>query len=161
VKSTDKKRSMIYLSIDEAFEKSVESALLEQTAAAVLAEQSDGKTVDLTIAIQDDQQLHDLNLQFLGIDAPTDVLSFPAEEMDPETGHLYLGDIIISLPRAASQAESAGHPLQNELQLLVIHGILHLLGHDHATPEMKAEMWQLQSHLLEKLSIAINKLPED
>jgi probable rRNA maturation factor len=152
---------MIYISIDEAFVKSVEPALLEQTAAAVLAEQARGEEVGLTIAIEDDQQLHDLNLQFLGIDAPTDVLSFPAEETDPETGHLYLGDIIISLPRAALQAESAGHPLQNEVQLLVIHGILHLLGHDHATPEMKDEMWQLQSHLLEKLSIAINKLPED
>ncbi len=152
---------MIYTTIDEAFENQIDPAVLVSTAQAVLADQSEGEEVDLTIAIEGDQNLHDLNLQFLGIDAPTDVLSFPAEETDPETGHLYLGDVIISLPRAASQAESAGHPLQNEVQLLIIHGILHLLGHDHATPEMKSEMWQLQAGLLDRLAIKINKLPEE
>lgn len=152
---------MIYTSINEAFENQIDPAILESTAAAVLADQSRGEVVDLTIAIENDQNLHDLNLQFLGIDAPTDVLSFPAEETDPETGRLYLGDVIISLPRAAAQAESAGHPLQNEVQLLIIHGILHLLGHDHVTPEMKSEMWQAQSDLLDKLAITINKLPEE
>ena len=152
---------MIYTTIDEAFENQIDPAVLERTAANVLADQSDGEEFDLTIAIEDDQNLHDLNLQFLGIDAPTDVLSFPAQETDPETGHLYLGDVIISLPRAAAQAQSAGHPLQNEVQLLIIHGILHLLGHDHATPETKDAMWQLQASLLDKLAIQINKLPEE
>ncbi len=152
---------MIYTTINEAFENQIDAAVLVSTATAVLADQSSGEEVDLTIAIENDQNLHDLNLQFLGIDAPTDVLSFPAQEPDPETGHVYLGDVIISLPRAAAQAASAGHPLQNEVQLLVIHGILHLLGHDHDTPEMKSEMWQVQADLLDKLAITINKLPEE
>jgi probable rRNA maturation factor len=152
---------MIYLNIQEAFENAVLPDVLENTARSVLAELSDQEDPDLTIAIEDDEQLRALNLQFLEIDAPTDVLSFPAEEIDPETGNLYLGDIIISFPRATAQAESAGHPVQAELQLLVIHGVLHLLGYDHVTPELKEEMWDLQSQFLKKLDISIKKLPED
>jgi probable rRNA maturation factor len=152
---------MIYVTINEALENTIDPVILDNTAAAALAALSQDDTADLTIAIEDDQQLHDLNLQFLNIDAPTDVLSFPADEIDPETGHTYLGDIIISLPRATLQAQNAGHSVQNEVQLLIIHGILHLLGHDHATPEMKAEMWKQQAQLLEKLAIVINKLPEE
>ncbi len=152
---------MIFITTQDLFENSFNKGILEETAAAVLAEQSPEKAVDLTIAIEDDEQLRQLNNQFLGIDAPTDVLSFPADEIDPDSGHLYLGDIIISMPRALFQAESAGHPVQSEIQLLVIHGILHLLGYDHDTPEMKTEMWQLQSHFLDKLAVTIHKLPED
>ncbi len=152
---------MIYITMDETIEGKIEPQALEDTAAAVLADQSTTEERDLTIAIEDDAQLQELNRQFLGIDAPTDVLSFPADEVDPDTGHVYLGDVIISLSRATAQAESAGHPVQNELQLLVIHGILHLLGYDHVTPALKAEMWQVQSTLLDRLAIKINKLPED
>jgi probable rRNA maturation factor len=152
---------MIYLNIHESFENAVLPDVLENTARAVLEELSDQENPDLTIAIEDDEQLRALNLQFLEIDAPTDVLSFPAEEIDPETGNLYLGDIIISFPRATAQAENAGHPVQAELQLLVIHGVLHLLGYDHVTPELKEEMWELQSEFLKRLDISIKKLPED
>ena len=152
---------MIYLNIHEGFENAVLPDVLENTARAVLEELCDQENPDLTIAIEDDEQLRTLNLQFLEIDAPTDVLSFPAEEIDPDSGNLYLGDIIISLPRATAQAESAGHPVQAELQLLVIHGVLHLLGYDHVTPELKEEMWALQSEFLKKLNISIKKLSED
>lgn len=151
---------MIYLNVHEDFEEVILPDVLEHTASAVLEELCD-EVADLTIAIEDDEQLRALNLQFLEIDAPTDVLSFPAEETDPDSGNLYLGDIIISYPRALAQAESAGHPVQAELQLLVIHGVLHLLGYDHVTPELKEEMWALQAQFLKKLDIAIKKLPED
>jgi hypothetical protein len=60
-------------------------------------------------------RLQELNRDYLGIDAPTDVLSFPASETDPETGARYLGDILISVPRAQSQAEAAGHALESEV----------------------------------------------
>jgi probable rRNA maturation factor len=62
----------------------------------------------MTIVLTDDRQLHELNLDYLGVDAPTDVLSFPASESDPETGSTYLGDILISIPRAAQQAQNGG-----------------------------------------------------
>lgn len=115
---------------------------------------------DLTIVLTDDRQLHELNLDFLGVDAPTDVLSFPAAEVDPETESLYLGDIAISIPRATHQAQAGGHPVEAEAQLLVVHGTLHLLGYDHGTEEEKAVMWSLQDKVLDKLGLTRIKIQE-
>ena len=130
-----------------------ETSLLEVAARTTLEEQSapDG---DITIVLSDDRQLHDLNREYLGIDAPTDVLSFPASESDPETGASYLGDIIISVERAESQARAAKHELKSELQLLVVHGVLHLLGHDHAEAGEKARMWAAQAEVLKRLGLS-------
>lgn len=111
------------------------------------------KDGDLTVVLTDDKQLQDLNQEYLGIEAPTDVLSFPASETDPETGRRYLGDILVSTPRAEEQATAAGHTLETELQLLVVHGTLHLLGFDHAKAEEKAQMWKTQSEILERLDL--------
>lgn len=129
------------------------TALIQAAAVATLeSEQLD--TASLTILLTDDQTLRTLNHDFLGIDEPTDVLSFPAG--DPMPGmEPYLGDIAISLPRATAQAASAGHPLTAELQLLTVHGVLHLLGHDHADPAEKATMWAAQAAVLQKLGAAI------
>jgi probable rRNA maturation factor len=104
--------------------------------------------------------LHELNREYLDVDAPTDVLSFPADEEDPETGIPYLGDILISIPRAMQQAQAAGHPVEAEVQLLVVHGTLHLLGHDHAEVEEKARMWKAQSEVMSKLGLAHIKVQE-
>src|SRR5574338_1687889 len=112
--------------------------LLEHAARAALEHESQSLESELSVILTNDTRLHELNLNYLGIDAPTDVLSFPASETDPETGTRYLGDILISIPRAQAQADAAGHPLEAEVQLLVVHGTLHLLGHDHAEPEEKA-----------------------
>jgi probable rRNA maturation factor len=109
---------------------------------------------DLTLVLMDDIQIQSLNREFLGVDAPTDVISFPADEPDPETGRQYLGDVVISLPRAADQAAERGHNLNAEVQLLVIHGILHLLGHDHAGKDEKELMWAAQRTALGKLGIS-------
>jgi probable rRNA maturation factor len=84
----------------------------------------------------------------LGIDAPTDVLSFPSGEIDPDSGEQYLGDILISYPRAAAQANSGEQTVQDELQLLVVHGILHLLDYDHLDEIGKQAMWAKQSKIL-------------
>jgi len=130
----------------------VDHKLIKRAALAVLAHQSsDG---DLTIVLTDDAHLHQLNRDYLGVDAPTDVLSFPASEIDPESGTPYLGDVLISIARARGQAQSAGHPLEAEVQLLVVHGVLHLLGHDHAGSEDKTRMWAAQAQVLEKLGLA-------
>ena len=152
---------MINIVFNENFLGSVDPDVLEKTAYKALKNQHRDEEVDISIAIEDDAVLKTLNLQFLGIDNPTDVLSFPSEEMDPDTGHFYLGDIIVSLPTASVQASAAGHPLQNEIQLLVVHGVLHLLGYDHTTPKLKSEMWSLQAQILQDLAVKINKLPED
>lgn len=117
-------------------------------------------SANITIVLTDDRQLHELNHDFLDVDSPTDVLSFPSLETDPETNELYLGDILISIPRAKQQAESAGHPLEAEVQLLVVHGTLHLLGYDHATDEEKSVMWNEQAKVLERLGLSRIKIQE-
>jgi probable rRNA maturation factor len=101
--------------------------------------------------------LHQLNLEYRGIDTPTDVLAFSAREDLREPGvvfvvapeaEAYLGDVIISYPRATRQAEVAGHSVANELCLLAVHGVLHLLGYDHATAEEESAMWAVQDAVL-------------
>src|SRR6266540_868899 len=128
--------------------------LLERAARAALEHETQSLDSELSIVLTDDARLHELNLNYLGVDAPTDVLSFPASETDPETGARYIGDILISVPRAQAQADAAGHPLESEVQLLVVHGMLHLLGHDHAEPDDKARMWKAQTEILESLGLA-------
>ena len=115
---------------------------------------------DISIVLTDDAQLHQLNRDFLGIDAPTDVLSFPSDEVDPETKTRYLGDIVISIPRAQQQADLGGHAVEEEAQLLVVHGVLHLLGHDHASAEEKARMWHEQAKVLERLGLSHIKIAD-
>jgi len=138
----------------------VESKLEPMPVAAALVEDAAVKTLtyeavagDLTILLSDDAQVRELNRQYLGIDAPTDVLSFPAGEADPDTGVTYLGDVIISVPQAGAQARAAGHALEAEVQLLVVHGVLHLLGHDHAQSEAKGRMWAAQTEVLNQLGL--------
>lgn len=150
----------IYLVIDNQFTKDVNEAQLRKAAETVLAQHQTDPLSELTVVIDSDAKLQELNLQFLGIDAPTDVLSFPADEMDPDSQQHYLGDIIISLPRAREQALAAGETLEDELQLLVVHGTLHLLGYDHGEPEDKIEMWKAQRSLLDSLGCRIQHLPE-
>jgi probable rRNA maturation factor len=135
--------------------------LLEQTAHAVLDHQSVEQHLILSIVLTDDEQMRKMNRDYLGIDAPTDVLSFAASEMDPETGARYLGDILISIPRAAEQARAAGHDLAGEVQLLAVHGILHLLGYDHAKVKEKARMWAAQAEVLERLGLSHIKVREE
>lgn len=152
---------MVNFLIDKPFKKVVKPELLEKTVVNVLEFAESSEDYDLTIAIRNDAELHKLNLEFLAVDAPTDVLSFGSDEVDPETGRNYLGDIIISYDRAALQANNAGHPIDNEIQLLVVHGVLHLLGYDHDTLENKQKMWRLQAEILNQLGCVLNKLPED
>ena len=152
---------MIFIDTNPDAPQEADAALLEKAAQAALTHQNAPQPADLTIMLGDDPQLHQLNLEYLGIDAPTDVLSFPANETDPETGDVYLGDIIISVPRAKLQAAAAEHEVEAELQLLVVHGVLHLLGHDHAEAEEKARMWQAQAEILKMLGLGDMKIREE
>jgi probable rRNA maturation factor len=135
--------------------------LIERAVQATLKHQSQSLDCDLTFVLTDDAQLKELNRDYLGIDAPTDVLSFPASESDPETGARYIGDVIISMPYATRSAEKAGHGLEAEVQLLVVHGVLHLLGHDHAEAEEKERMWKAQAEILESLGLGDIKIREE
>lgn len=149
---------MIY--IDSPYEYHTLCDLVQLAAEQTLLHQSAPDEADLSVVLSDEAHLQELNRDFLGIDAPTDVLSFPASEADPETGVLYLGDIILSMPRAAAQAQAAGHSLDAEVQLLVVHGVLHLLGHDHASSRDKAKMWAAQAEVMDKLGLSGIRFPE-
>lgn len=135
--------------------------LLERAATSALEHESQSLDSELSIVLTDNTRLHELNLNYLGVDSATDVLSFPASETDPETGARYIGDILISMPRAQEQANAAGHPLESEVQLLVVHGVLHLLGHDHADSEEKARMWKTQAEILAKLGLGNIQIREE
>jgi probable rRNA maturation factor len=135
--------------------------LLQKAAQATLEHEAQALDAELSIILTNDARLHELNLNYLGVDAPTDVLSFPASETDPETGARYIGDILISIPRAQTQADAAGHSFEAEVQLLVVHGVLHLLGHDHAEPEEKARMWKAQAEVLERLGLGQIEIREE
>jgi len=142
---------MIHIELESGVPK-LSRRLIEQAAQTALAHQ--GAAGDMTVVLTDDARLHELNREYLGVDAPTDVLSFPAAETDPETGTPYLGDILISISRAEAQAQTAGHPLESEVQLLVVHGVLHLLGHDHVHAQEKTRMWKAQAEILGQLGLS-------
>ena len=100
---------------------------------------------ELALRITGDRELRRLNRDFLGVDATTDVLSFGAGAGGPEP---YLGDLALSWPAVRRQAAEFGHPEAVEAALLLDHGLLHLLGWDHATPAQEREMWRLMAAAL-------------
>ncbi len=108
---------------------------------------------ELCIKAVDSETIAELNQQWMGKDGPTDVLAFPMDELrpglvneEPEEG--VLGDLVLCPELAATQGETAGHGRDAEIELLTVHGILHLLGYDHAEPEEHREMFGLQDELL-------------
>ncbi len=105
-----------------------------------------------------DAFLQRLNLKYRNVDSTTDVLSFPSGEIDPDTQAYYLGDIVISLARAQEQSSSEGHALVDELQLLVVHGTLHLLGYDHMETADKVKMQAAQDVILQKLGLKLTSI---
>ncbi len=107
----------------------------------------------ITILLTDDESMRALNRQYRSEDKSTDVLSFSFGDEQALLGSdvQYLGDIAISVPYAHRQAAARGHSTTAELQLLTIHGILHLLGYDHGTEDEKREMWGVQRKVLDQL----------
>jgi probable rRNA maturation factor len=115
--------------------------------------------VILTLTLVDDDEIHQINRQHRNVDRPTDVLSFPLVDGTdsfalPPGMPRELGDIIISYPRAVAQAEEYGHSVERELTYLVVHGVLHILGHDHEVPEEQAVM-----RAREEAALAVVGLP--
>jgi probable rRNA maturation factor len=108
---------------------------------------------ELSVVLVDEGAMEKLHLQWMDEPGPTDVLSFPMDELRPgsegeQSPAGLLGDVVLCPQVAARQARSAGHTAQEELLLLTVHGILHLLGYDHAEPEEEREMFGLQRRLL-------------
>lgn len=119
---------------------------------------------EMSVRLVDVETIAVLNERWMGKKGPTDVLSFPMDELTPgnddeESDEGYLGDIALCPQIAELQAPAAGHERDDEIQLLTVHGILHLLGYDHAEPEEHAEMFGIQGRLLLEWTSGDRELP--
>ena len=103
----------------------------------------------LSVCLVSDRRMRELNRRFRGRGGTTDVLSFPAGDGPDPEGEAYLGDVVISVDRAAAQARELGHSLAREIRILALHGYLHLLGYDHETDD--GTMMRLQRRLTGRL----------
>jgi probable rRNA maturation factor len=152
------------IQIDDRFADQADAALIERTVAAVLAGEGVGGSVEVSVLVTDDDALQALNRDYRGVDLPTDVLSFAAEEEQPgavrpafvlpPTAPRYLGDIAISYERVVAQAAEYGHSHARELAYLAAHGTLHLLGYDHERgAEDAAAMRAREEAAMERLGL--------
>jgi probable rRNA maturation factor len=138
--------------------ESVDEPALVTLARYVLDRMDVHPAAELSVLLVDEKTMTDLHERWMGEPGPTDVLAFPMDELDPanagapdggsEAGPAMLGDVVLCPAVAAQQAVTAGHPAEVELHLLCTHGILHLLGYDHADPEEEREMFGLQGEIL-------------
>ena len=106
---------------------------------------------EVNLLLTENAQIHEMNKEFRGIDRATDVLSFPM--IDPESGELTLGDIVISKEKVLAQAEEYGHSPMREYAFLIAHSVLHLTGYDHMEDEERQVMEQKQREIMERLDI--------
>ncbi|MBX3088247.1 MAG: rRNA maturation RNase YbeY [Cryobacterium sp.] len=132
---------------------SLDESVLQRLAAFALDRLFVNPEADLSIVLVDEAAMEQLHVEWMDEPGPTDVLSFPMDELRPGSEDAItpaglLGDIVLCPQVASVQAEAAGHGAQDELLLLTCHGLLHLLGFDHATPEEEAEMFGLQREIL-------------
>lgn len=129
--------------------------ILVEAAQAALDE-SGIRGAQLTIVLTDSRRMRRLNARYAGEDTLTDVLAFPSEG-DPG----YLGDVIIAIPHVRQQARRRGVPFTHELRLLIVHGTLHLVGHDHHRAVARRKMWAAQSRALRRLGLDPDRLGVD
>jgi probable rRNA maturation factor len=164
----------IHVTVDEPLPERVDGQFIAEAVAATLryCDRADG---EVAVLVTDDESVRALNNEYRGVDAPTDVLSFPAQD-DMAAGadgdasgapqphglpdelaqalSRHLGDLVFALPYLTVQARRYGTTVRSELRLLAVHGTLHLLGHDHSTNEEKAAMWAAQDAILVSLGEA-------
>ncbi|MBQ4166309.1 MAG: rRNA maturation RNase YbeY [Oscillospiraceae bacterium] len=133
--------------------------LIEKCTRAALAEEEINEDAQVSVTLVDNEAIREINREHRDIDRATDVLSFPlgdedSFDTDPETGAILLGDIVISLERAAEQAKEYGHSFYREVAFLITHSLFHLLGYDHVDSEEDEKlMFGKQDKVLEALGI--------
>jgi probable rRNA maturation factor len=151
----------IDIQIDPRYEAEAAAGLIDRAVRAVLDAEGVTDPVEVSVLVTDDAHLHELNRDYRGIDAPTDVLSFGAEDegdqpafVRPPDAARYLGDIALSYERVVAQAAEYGHSRERELAFLVVHGVLHLLEYDHErSAEDEAAMLARQDAVMERLGL--------
>jgi probable rRNA maturation factor len=151
------RRFRISILVEVPFRGRLDSQALRRLAARVLRAEGVAPPAEVGLVVTDDETLRDLNRRYLGLDEPTDVLSFGHEPFDrlrtepfvtPPDGVRRLGEVILSYPTAERQGREAGRSVQEEAAHLVVHGLLHLLGYDHEDPEDERRMRAREELLL-------------
>ena len=135
--------------------------LIRRCCQAVLTTEKFGKDAEVSVSFVSNNEIRNLNKIYRNKDSVTDVLSFPLTgsdgtvEINPETGAVQLGDVVISLETAVKQAQNYGHSLEREVGFLTVHSMLHLLGYDHETSQLDQRiMREKEESVLEKLGIS-------
>lgn len=141
---------------EQKFKDCVDAEWVRKIAHEVLKAEGVASPLEISLVFTDSETVRKLNRDYRGVDEPTDVIAFnmlpqketaPAFVLPPD-GVTRLGEVIISYPQAVEQAKEQGHSVEQELALLIIHGILHLLGYDHEQPEEEAKMRAREKELL-------------
>jgi len=148
----------IGIQIEREFQSCIDEGWAREIAQEVLKAESITPPYEMSLVFTDSETVQRLNRDYRGVDEPTDVLAFymlPQQGADsdfvfPPDDVTHLGEVIISYPKAVEQAEEQGHSTEQELTLLIIHGILHLLGYDHEKSEEEAKMKAREQELLER-----------
>ena len=159
------KRHYIPVTADVPGVSNEKKALIRRVIRTVLAMQGVDFPCEVDVLVTSDAGIHQINLDMRQVDAPTDVLSFPefeltpgelpgAEDADPGTGLVPLGDMVLSMERVQAQAKEYGHSNRRELAYLVVHSVLHLLGYDHLDEgPMKAQMREQEESIMAELGL--------
>ena len=130
------------------------AALVKKAAAAALRAEGVDEPCEIGVTLTNDEGIHAINREQRGVDRPTDVLSFPIDEMNYDTNRRYLGDMVLSLERAEAQGEEYGGGFAHEVQYLTVHSVLHLLGYDHERSEEERQLQRKQEEaVLESLGL--------
>ena len=138
--------------------------LVRKACTATLVEENFEEAAEVDVTFVTDEQIKAINLEFRNIDSATDVLSFPLGEngiydKNPATGAKMLGDVIISVEHAVTQAELYGHGFEREVAFLTVHSVLHLLGYDHVNGGIEqAIMREKEERILDELGLAVTKV---
>ena len=147
--------------VDEDLDIKLDTTWLKRLAKKILIVQRLSSNIELGLVVVDQERIHQLNLSYLGRDKPTDVLAFPLISESrkgkksvfvvPPDGIEHLGEVIISYPQVVIQAKEHGHSVRREITILIIHGMLHLLGYDHAKPKEEYIMRVKEAEILDQL----------
>ncbi len=143
----------VYIQIQQVYP--VKESRLRQAAETVLKQLRADSRSQVTLVVTDDASVRRLNLAYRQVDSETDVLSFPAgsSPVDTDSNGIYLGDILIAYPYAKRAAKRRNLNVENTVSMLAVHGLLHLLGHNHDTEKARLAMWNEQATALASIGI--------
>ena len=146
----------IYFEEEHVVTQEILDTMMKAAEICIDAENTDVDCSEISVTFVDMEEIHQLNLDYRGVDSPTDVLSFPQfDDLNdlPEDGEIALGDVVICKQKAEEQAEEFGHSFEREIMYLFVHSVLHLLGYDHMDEDEKKIMRRREEEVMTELGI--------